>query len=74
MFDMFFNSISLFLKGKLFKDVGKVFRQTLLGAAITAGLCVALSTVGVPMFYSLIIGALLGGAIQPWLFKDLKYA
>ncbi len=74
MIDMFLNSVTLFLRGKLFKDVGKVMRQVLVGAAITAGICFALSAAGIPNTYSLLLGALSGGAIQPRLFKDLKYA
>ena len=74
MFDMFMNTVTLFLRGKLFKDIGKVFRQVLVGAVITAALCVALTMAGIPTIFSLVIGALIGGAIQPWLFKDLKYA
>ena len=74
MIDMFFNSVSLFLKGKLFKDVSKVFRQVLVGMAITAGICLGLSIAGIPMVFAVLAGALIGGAVQPWLFKDLKYA
>lgn len=74
MFDMFMNSVTLFLRGKLFKDIGKVFRKALVGSIITASLCIALTIAGVPTVFSLVIGAMIGGAIQPWLFKDLKYA
>ncbi|MEM1264172.1 MAG: hypothetical protein AAGH76_17365 [Pseudomonadota bacterium] len=74
MFEMFLNSVTLFFRGKLFKEKGKVYRQVLLGAVLTAAICVALVLAGAPTVVSLCVGAMIGGAVQPWLFKDLKYA
>ncbi len=74
MLDMVMNSITLFVKGKLFKDVGAVTRQALIGIAITAALLVGLSFAPIPLWAAAAIAGLIGGALQPYLFKDLKYA
>ena len=74
MFDMFKNSIVLFWKGKLFQDLGSVIRQVVIGVAITAVLCIVLAKVGLPLWAAIAVSALIGGMIQPRLFRDLKYA
>lgn len=72
MFDMFLNSAKLFLRGKLFQDFGQVLKQWLIGLAITLIVLLALSWL-VNTLTAAIIGGLLGGALMPYLFKDLKY-
>ncbi len=74
MIDMFMNSVTLFFQGKLFKEPGKVFRQTLIGAVTTAILCVVLANIGLTLWIAVLVSAFVGGALQPWLFKDLKYS
>ncbi len=74
MFDMVMNSIVLFWRGKLFQNLGDVIRQALIGIVITAVLVVVLAKVGLSLWLAIVIGSLVGGAIQPYLFKDLKYA
>ena len=73
MFDMFMNSVKLFFAGKLFRDNRDVLAQWLKGF----GLCLALLLV-VGWFVSPLVGVIVdsvvGGLIQPVLFKDLKYA
>jgi hypothetical protein len=74
MFDMFLNSIVLFFKGKLFQDMGSVVKQALIGITITAVICIVAAKIGAPLWLAFTLGAIVGGLIQPWLFKDLKYA
>lgn len=74
MWDMFVNSMKLFFKGKLFRDPRAVVRQWAIGFAATLVLLVILAKVGVPLAAAIAIAAIGGGALQPWLFKDLKYA
>ena len=73
MFDMFINSVKLFFAGRLFRDSRDVLRQWLKGFAI----CLVL-LLGVGWFVSpwvgVVVASLVGGFIQPLLFKDLKYA
>lgn len=74
MWDMFFNSTRLFLKGKLFRDPAAVARQWLIGLVATLVVLVLLAKLGVPLWIAVTIATFGGGALQPWLFKDLKYA
>ena len=39
MFEMFLYSVSLFLQGKLFQDIHKVFRQAGIGISVGAIFC-----------------------------------
>jgi len=74
MLDMFSNSLKLFLKGKLFRDPGAVFRQWLIGFAVSLLAVVVLVKLGVPPGFSVVAVALAAGILQPLLFKNLKYA
>lgn len=83
MWGMAKNSILLFIQGRLFKDVGKVLRQILICAFFTAfvfivamaGLSLADVHLGsANIWIASAIAGLLGGMLQPYLFKDLKYA
>lgn len=73
MFDMFRNSVKLFLAGKLFRDPRAVFVQWAKGFA----LCLVVTLV-IGWFVSpiagVVVAAIAGGLVQPLLFKDLKYA
>jgi hypothetical protein len=69
---MFMNSVRLFLRGKLFRDNGSVFRQWLKGFALTLVVFLAVAWIGGALT-GVIVASLVGGAVQPWLFKDLKY-
>ncbi|MBL1405672.1 MAG: hypothetical protein COC00_006775 [Rhizobiales bacterium] len=74
MLDMALNSITLFFQGRLFKNIGSVIRMAIIGIIITAAIIVAMHFAGLPLWVSAIIGGAIGGAAQPFLFKDLKYA
>jgi len=74
MFEMAKNSITLFLQGRLFKDINAVMRQALIGIVITAAILIGLSLAGLPLWAAAALGGLVGGVAQPILFKDLKYA
>jgi hypothetical protein len=73
MWQMTQNSIALFFRGKLFAEPGKVIRQLLIGIIVTAVLLIVLAKIGAPLWLAALIAALLGGGLQPYLFKDLKY-
>jgi len=74
MWDMFSNSLRLFIKGKLFREPGAVFRQWLIGFAVSLVAVVALVKLSVPLWLSVGAVALAAGVLQPFLFKNLKYA
>jgi len=69
---MFWNSVLLFFKGKLFRDRGQVFLKWLTGFALTLAVLLIAGYLVSPLF-GVIVASLLGGALQPYLFKDLKY-
>jgi hypothetical protein len=73
MWSMATNSISLFFRGKLFADPAKVYRQLAVGIAVTALLLVILAQIGAPLWSAALVAGLVGGALQPYLFKDLRY-
>ncbi|CDX14253.1 hypothetical protein LCM4577_16440 [Mesorhizobium sp. LCM 4577] len=73
MWEMAKSSILLFLKGKLFAEPAKVYRQTAIGALVTAALLLILAKLGVPVVAAAAVAGLVGGALQPYLFKDLRY-
>lgn len=81
MWSMATNAIRLFMQGRLFRESGKVFRQVLIGAVFTAiimaAAAAALAFAGLGLEAAWIasgIAGFLGGMLQPYLFKDLKYA
>lgn len=83
MFSMAKNSMILFARGKLFKDLGSVIVKAIIGILITALLFLACRYylfLGMGwegpghIWLSAGVAAFLGGALQPYLFKDLKYA
>jgi hypothetical protein len=74
MWDMALASIKLFFAGKLFQHPLAVLRQSLIGMAVTAALLIVLLRfVGMSLPLAAGLAALAGGALQPYLFKDLKY-
>lgn len=73
MWEMAKTSITLFLRGKLFQDTGQVMRQIAMGVVTTAVVLVGLAVAGVPLWAAALVAGLLGGMMQPYLFKDLKY-
>jgi hypothetical protein len=73
MLDMFVNSVKLFFAGKLFRDRRAVLMQWLKGFALTMVAMLALGFLVSPLV-GVVVASLVGGFVQPLLFKDLKYA
>ena len=74
MWDMFLNSLKLFFKGKLFREPLQVARQWAIGFGTAVVLLPVLVKLGAPLWLAVIVVALCTGALQPWLFRNLKYA
>lgn len=74
MFGMFMNSVTLFLKGKLFQNIGSVMAKLAIGVLIGAVLLVGLALFGLPVWLAVLIASAVSGMAQPFLFKNLKYA
>ncbi len=74
MFDMVKNSIGLFMSGKLFAEPGKAYMQLALGIAFTvACFLIALRFGGLAHWAAAAIAGFLGGTLQPYLFRNLRY-
>jgi hypothetical protein len=73
MWELFTNSIKMFLSGKLFRDNAMVAKQGAIGVLIAVVLVVLLGKFVIPMWAAAIIGGFASGAVMPYLFKDLKY-
>lgn len=81
MFEMAKYSIILFFQGRLFKDNARAYRQimgcAIVTAIILAALYLLLNSSGYgerAIWHASAIAGFLGGLMQPYLFKDLKYA
>ena len=73
MLDMFLNSVKLFFAGKLFRDNRVVLTQWLKGFGVCLALLLVLGRFASPLV-GVVVASVVGGFIQPLLFKDLKYA
>ena len=73
MWAMARSSITLFFQGKLFADPGKVCRQITIGASATIVVLIGAAKLGAPLPMAAMLAGLVGGALQPYLFKDLRY-
>ena len=74
MWAMAQNSIVLFFRGKLFAEPGKAMMQLLIGIVITALIFLILAKVGTAIWLAAFFAALIGGALQPFLFRRLRFA
>jgi len=49
-------------------------RQLGLGVGVTAVVLIVVAAIGAPLWLAALLAGLAGGALQPYLFKDLRYA
>jgi len=73
MFETVMGSAKLFLQGKLFKDTALAIRLLLLGALVGAIVTIGVGLV-LPVWAAAVAGGFVAGAIQPWLYRNIKYA
>jgi len=74
MLEMVKHSICLFCQGRLFQDFNSVIKQALIGITVAIVIIVVAVKIGLSLWLSIVIASLVSGALQPFLFKDLKYA
>jgi hypothetical protein len=72
--EMFTDGFNLFVQGKLLRDYPKVFAEAFLGIFIAMILLAAIVFCGAPLWVAVIISSAVSGALQPWIFKDIKFA
>lgn len=73
MWEMAVTSMKLFLAGKLFQHPWSVVGQSAIGFGLSATATLGLLLSGLHPLAAVGVAALAGGALQPYLFKDLKY-
>lgn len=73
MFQMLVDSTKLFLQGRLFRDPWSVVRRWAIGTGVTVAVLLLLVELGASLWFAICASALGGGALAPWLFKDVKY-
>ncbi|MGQ0671576.1 MAG: hypothetical protein ACT4N2_01670 [Hyphomicrobium sp.] len=73
MWEMTKSSIALFFAGKLFAEPGKAYAQLTKGIIATLILFLLGTGSGLPIHAAAALAGFLGGALQPYLFKDLRY-
>lgn len=73
MWEMFIQSASLFLKGKMFRDPKQVLVRSTIGVVGGAVLLIILGKFLLPLWAAAGIAGVITGAMMPYMFKDLKY-
>lgn len=74
MWEMVRSSISLFFRGKLFAEPGKAYLQLAVGILFTALVFFAVNRLAsLPVLHAAVAAGFLGGALQPFLFRNLRY-
>lgn len=73
MWEMAVTSMTAFFRGRLFANNGRAYSQIALGAGTTALIFLAERKAGLSMLAAAPMAGFIGGALQPFLFKTLKY-
>ena len=72
MYEMVKSSVILFFQGKLFQNPNEVYRQLGIGIGVTLVVFLVVAKLACLPLAGIVAGAM-GGALQPYLFKDLKF-
>lgn len=73
MLELVKNSIGLFFSGRLFAEPAKAYAQLAIGILFTAICLVAAQYAELPLWSSAAVAGFVGGSLQPYLFKNLRY-
>lgn len=73
MLEMVKISASLFFQGKLFAEPLKAYTQLAIGIFIAAIALVAAREGGLALVPATALAGFIGGALQPYLFRNLRY-
>jgi hypothetical protein len=67
------HAIELLLRGKLFRDAGYFYQRLAIGLSLTVAMTLLASFAIKSLIVVALIGGFLGGAIQPYLFENVRY-
>jgi hypothetical protein len=73
MFEMVKSSISLFFQGKLFAEPFKAYTQLGIGILTSAIVLIGAREAGLAVVPAAAIAGAVGGILQPFLFRNLRY-
>ena len=73
MWTMARSALSLFLSGQLFANPRTAYGRLAAGILFTALICVILTAQGAPLWAAAMVAGFLGGGLQTYLFKTVKF-
>jgi hypothetical protein len=73
MWDMAKSALTLFFRGQLFADPKRAYGLLIAGIIFTAMFCIALTVAGLPVWAAVFLAGFAGGALQPFLFKKIRF-
>ena len=74
MWTMARSALSLFLRGQLFANPRTAYGRLAAGILFTALICLTLTVVaGTPLWAAAMVAGFLGGGLQTYLFKTVKF-
>jgi hypothetical protein len=73
MWTMARSALSLFFRGQLFANPSKAYRLLAAGIMFTAIICLILTVAGTPLWGAATVAGFLGGGLQTFLFKAVKF-
>ncbi len=73
MFDSMGDALTLLCRGQLVRNFGTVVVLAIAGNLIAAILMLVMFKAGLSLLIAVPVASLVAGALQPWLFKDIKF-
>ncbi|MFA7335392.1 MAG: hypothetical protein WC028_01305 [Candidatus Obscuribacterales bacterium] len=73
MFDSMGDALTLLCRGQLVRNFGTVVVLAIAGNLIAAILMMVMFKAGLSLLIAVPVASLVAGALQPWLFKDIKF-
>lgn len=73
MFDSMGDALTLLCRGQLVRNFGTVVVLAMTGNLIAAILMIIMFKAGLSLLIAVPAASLIAGALQPWLFKDIKF-
>ncbi len=73
MFDSMGDALTLLCRGQLVRNFGTVVVLAITGNLIAAILMMVMFKAGLSLLIAVPVASVVAGALQPWLFKDIKF-
>jgi predicted oxidoreductase len=73
MWTMARSAFSLFLRGRLFANPRTAYGRLAAGILFTALVCLILTVAGTPLWAAAMVAGFLGGGLQTYLLKTVKF-